>query len=116
MVFLVASLVVLAGIVVALVLGRGGANVHLGPALDSAGGVGLPDGPVTSDAVADVRFDTGFRGYRTDQVDAVLDALVARLAELESERGVRASPAVHPSHLGPGAGPRHPCARPGTDR
>jgi DivIVA domain-containing protein len=30
-----------------------------------------------------VRFDTALRGYRMDQVDAVLDQLQDRIAELE---------------------------------
>ncbi|WP_406829807.1 DivIVA domain-containing protein [Pedococcus sp. KACC 23699] len=38
----------------------------------------------TSDEVSSVRFDTALRGYRMDQVDAVLDRLQARIAELES--------------------------------
>lgn len=37
------------------------------------------------DDLARVRFDTAFRGYRMDQVDAVLDRMQARLAELESD-------------------------------
>ena len=31
-----------------------------------------------------VRFDTALRGYRMDQVDAVLDRLQTRIAELEA--------------------------------
>jgi DivIVA domain-containing protein len=34
--------------------------------------------------VSAVRFDTALRGYRMDQVDAVLARLQARIAELES--------------------------------
>ncbi|GAB3645050.1 DivIVA domain-containing protein [Glycomyces tarimensis] len=50
------------------------------------------DGPVTEGEVGAVRFDTGLRGYRTDQVDAALHRLAweigrrdERLAELERE-------------------------------
>ena len=50
------------------------------------------DGPVTEGEVGSLRFDTGMRGYRTDQVDAALDRLAweigrrdERLAELERE-------------------------------
>lgn len=43
----------------------------------------LPDG-FASDEVSSVRFDTALRGYRMDQVDAVLDRLQTRIAELES--------------------------------
>lgn len=47
--------------------------------------------PVTESDVGAVRFDTGLRGYRTDQVDAALRRLAweigrrdERIAELES--------------------------------
>lgn len=56
------------------------------PALDS-------EDPVTESEVGAVRFDTGLRGYRTDQVDAALRRLAweigrrdERIAELESAR------------------------------
>ena len=41
-----------------------------------------------SDEISSVRFDTALRGYRMDQVDAVLDRLQARIAELESHGDV----------------------------
>ena len=34
--------------------------------------------------ISAVRFDTALRGYRMDQVDAVLDQLQTRIAELEA--------------------------------
>ena len=34
--------------------------------------------------ITTVRFDTALRGYRMDQVDAVLDRLQTRIAELEA--------------------------------
>ena len=37
-----------------------------------------------SGEISAVRFDTALRGYRMDQVDAVLDRLQARIAELEA--------------------------------
>jgi DivIVA domain-containing protein len=50
------------------------------------------DGPVSEAAVASVRFDTGMRGYRTEQVDAALNRLAweigrkdEQLAELRAE-------------------------------
>ena len=50
----------------------------------------LPDGPLSADDVDRVRFSLGLRGYRMDEVDAVLDRVRdevaerdARLAELE---------------------------------
>ncbi len=39
---------------------------------------------IGSGEIAAVRFDTALRGYRMDQVDAVLDRLQARIAELEA--------------------------------
>jgi DivIVA domain-containing protein len=36
-----------------------------------------------AEEVASVRFDTALRGYRMDQVDAVLDTLQRRIARLE---------------------------------
>src|SRR5262245_54805666 len=44
--------------------------------------------------IATVRFDTALRGYRMDQVDAVLDQLQDRIAELEA----RAAPDVAATH------------------
>lgn len=44
---------------------------------------GLP-AAFTSGDVLDVRFDTALRGYRMDQVDDVIDALTARIEELEA--------------------------------
>jgi DivIVA domain-containing protein len=40
----------------------------------------LPDGPVSPEDIDDVRFAVGFRGYRMDQVDDVLDRLGRELA------------------------------------
>jgi DivIVA domain-containing protein len=39
--------------------------------------------------IATVRFDTALRGYRMDQVDAVLDRLQTRIAELEAREQYR---------------------------
>ncbi|MBO3732679.1 DivIVA domain-containing protein [Glycomyces niveus] len=55
--------------------------------------LGLGEGePVTEAAVASVRFDTGMRGYRTDQVDAALNRLaweIGRRDELLAEMRTR---------------------------
>jgi DivIVA domain-containing protein len=40
----------------------------------------LPDGPMTADDVAAVRLSTAVRGYRMDEVDAVLARLADELA------------------------------------
>jgi DivIVA domain-containing protein len=44
----------------------------------------LPDAPMTAQDVAAVRFSTALRGYRMDEVDAVLDRLAAELADREA--------------------------------
>jgi DivIVA domain-containing protein len=41
----------------------------------------LPDGPLTAGDVEGVRFSLAVRGYRMDEVDAVLARLSAELAE-----------------------------------
>lgn len=53
----------------------------------------LPEGPLSPDDVAGVRFSLAVRGYRMAEVDAVLDRLAAeladrdrRLAELRAEQ------------------------------
>ncbi|MDQ5841394.1 MAG: DivIVA domain-containing protein, partial [Chloroflexota bacterium] len=46
---------------------------------------GVPTGPLSTNDVATLHFDQALRGYRMDQVDEVIDALGARLRELESE-------------------------------
>lgn len=41
---------------------------------------GLPyDGPLTAEDLRSVRFNTGVRGYRAAEVDALLDRLAAQL-------------------------------------
>ena len=45
----------------------------------------LPDRSVTVDDVSAVRFSVGLRGYRMDEVDAVLDRLSDALAERDAE-------------------------------
>ncbi|WP_311966748.1 DivIVA domain-containing protein [Arsenicicoccus cauae] len=71
---------------------------------------GLPDGPVATDTVRGLRFDQVLRGYRMDQVDAVLDRLVDELRARDHEidrlraepawrgdgRGAPVDPATHP--------------------
>ncbi len=46
---------------------------------------GLPPGPLRPPDVAAARFDLAFRGYRMDQVDALLDRLSAELAARDEE-------------------------------
>jgi DivIVA domain-containing protein len=91
---------------------------------------GLPVGPVAADAVDHVRFAQALRGYRMDQVDAVLDRMGEALrlrdeeiARLESAltRGdeVSESPSgidldAEPLVVAPGAGPKSEAEPTGT--
>lgn len=84
-VVLVASLVVLVGLAVALVLLRGNRiSVHAAPATTTMSG-GLPPGDLTSRDIDEVRFDTVVRGYRMDQVDDVLERVRVELARRDEE-------------------------------
>jgi DivIVA domain-containing protein len=85
-VFVVVAVIVVFA-VAAVAVGRGGG---LEPAEADLVRPSLPDGPVSADDVESVLFAVGFRGYRMDQVDEVLDRLGgeltrrdARIAELE---------------------------------
>ena len=79
-------LVLVAVALVAAVLGVASGRLHADPLADAVhttSDPGLPEAAAASDVDA-VRFDTALRGYRMDQVDAVLDRLQERIAELES--------------------------------
>jgi DivIVA domain-containing protein len=81
-VFFIAVGVLVVGAFAALVVGRVGYDPLSAPTTTQAD-------PVLSEEfgpgeVAAIRFDTALRGYRMDQVDAVLDRLQARIAELEA--------------------------------
>jgi DivIVA domain-containing protein len=41
--------------------------------------LGVPDRPLTADDIAGLRFRTGLRGYRMEDVDAALDRLAEAL-------------------------------------
>ena len=82
-------LAVLAAIAV-VATGRGGSMATAPP--DRAPGGELPEGDVDRVMVDRLRFSLAFRGYRMDEVDAVLDRLGAeieerdrRIAELQGE-------------------------------
>ena len=89
----------------ALVSGRWGYDpmsepVHTAPDPGLTAPASLPDLPLATPLaaqVADVRFDTGLRGYRMDQVDEVLATLTDRLAAVEEELALlRAAGMVSP--------------------
>ncbi|WP_432543609.1 DivIVA domain-containing protein [Kineococcus sp. SYSU DK002] len=71
------------GAVVAVVTGR--VSGALGPATSTRPFRGLPEGPVVAADVDAVRFSLGLRGYRMDEVDAVLDRLREEIRERDEE-------------------------------
>lgn len=85
-VFFVVVAVLVAGVTVAVVMGR----LPVDPMADAGSTVpdhGLVAGVVGAEDVDAIRFDTALRGYRMDQVDDVIDRLQARIAELEGGAG-----------------------------
>jgi DivIVA domain-containing protein len=99
-VFLALVLVVLAGLVVALVLGRWGGGEAMVAPTSTSPFEPLPEGRLDADRAREVRFDIGLRGYRMDQVDSVLDRLVPELRSRDEELVTLRSGAAGP----PGAG------------
>jgi DivIVA domain-containing protein len=81
--FLVLIVILLIGLTTAAVMGKIGGFMADPTSSQSFGGV--PDGPLSADNLAHLHFDQALRGYRMNQVDEVIDALSARLHELESE-------------------------------
>lgn len=70
-------LVLVLGAVAVVVAGRGGGS--LGPAYDDRPDVALPDGPLRGDDLRALRLNTAVRGYRADEVDALLERLADEL-------------------------------------
>jgi DivIVA domain-containing protein len=101
--FFVLIVVLLIGLTTAAVMGKIGG--FMADPTSSQSFSGVPDGGLSSDALAHVHFDQALRGYRMDQVDEVIDALGARVRELETEIAARsvadaASPTVVESDAG----------------
>ncbi len=98
----VVQVVVAIGIVLATVLVAGGRGDGLSAPDVARRRTPLPsDRPLVADDVESVRLGVGFRGYRMDEVDELLDRVVLelaarddRIAELERIRRVAGSPAV----------------------
>ena len=82
-VFLVLLLLAVVAGVVAVATGRVGGG--MGPVVGTSPHVGLPEGPVQPEDVDAVRFSVGLRGYRMDEVDAVLARLREELRERDEE-------------------------------
>ena len=89
-VFLLLIVVLLIGLTAAAVMGRIGG--FMAEPTSSHAFSGVPTGSLSADDIGQLHFDQGLRGYRMDQVDEVIDALSARLRELETE--VASSPAT----------------------
>ncbi|MDQ3760367.1 MAG: DivIVA domain-containing protein [Actinomycetota bacterium] len=92
LIYLIVAAVVAAVVflVAALIFGRG---EELEALPSDATPTWLPDGPIIGDDIRAVRFSQVLRGYRMSEVDwalqraaAELDALHARVAELEAQR------------------------------
>jgi DivIVA domain-containing protein len=92
LIYLIVAAVVAAVVflVASLVFGRGEELAALPP---DATPTWLPDGPIVGDDVRAIRFSQVLRGYRMSEVDWTLqrtadelDALRARVAELEARR------------------------------
>jgi DivIVA domain-containing protein len=81
--FLVLIVIVLIGLTTAAVMGKFGG--FMADPTSSRSFAGVPASPLSSDDMAQVHFDQALRGYRMDEVDEVIDALSARLRELESQ-------------------------------
>ena len=77
-------MVLVVGGAVAVALGRGGG---MRPAYDDRPDALVPaDGPLDGSALRSVRFSVGLRGYRMDEVDALLARLADQLDERHDEQ------------------------------
>jgi DivIVA domain-containing protein len=93
----VVVIVVLTGGVVAVAVGRGGS---LSEAYDDRPDATIPSGrPLTSDDLREVRFGTAVRGYRMDEVDALIARvradMIARETSDADDEAVNVRPAAH---------------------
>ena len=77
------------GVIVLLLIGRwDGASVpeeESGAALQDFARGDLSAGEITPERLEEVRFDSAVRGYRMDQVDALLDVLAQQLREARAQ-------------------------------
>lgn len=92
-VFIVVSIIVLVGVAVAATLGRfGHTDLQMHPPVSSAGGWRTEDaGPLRVSDLQNIRFDTAVRGYRMDQVDAMI-------ARLQAGQTAAAAPSAEGAH------------------
>lgn len=80
-VFLLVIVVLLIGLTTAAAMGRIGG--FMAEPTSSHAFVGVSAESLSADDIGPLQFDRALRGYRMDQVDAVIDALSSRLRELE---------------------------------
>lgn len=80
--FVVLTLAVL-GVVAAVAAGR--INGGMDDPASSVPSRGLPPGELSTEAMDRVRFSPALRGYRMDEVDAVLDRLTEEVARRDAE-------------------------------
>jgi DivIVA domain-containing protein len=88
--FFVLIVVLLIGLTTAAVMGKIGGFMADPTSSQSFGGV--PEGPLSTSDLVELRFDQALRGYRMDQVDEVIDALSARIRDLEGEVAAVSAP------------------------
>ena len=74
--FFAGLVVVVMGVIAVVASGRVGS---MPPAYDDRPDVVLPTGPLGPDDLRRVRFSLAVRGYRMDEVDALLDRLATQL-------------------------------------
>ncbi len=89
--FVTTLAVVLIVITTAAVLGR--VDGSLAEPTSSLAHEPLPDAPLTTTDLDELRFDTALRGYRMGQVDRVVDRLRLEITTLEQEVAVLRAPA-----------------------
>jgi DivIVA domain-containing protein len=78
--------VALMGVVAVVATGRGGSMAEARPDRPDVLLAGT-DRPLTAHDLREVRFSTALRGYRMEEVDALLDRLVAELETARERRG-----------------------------
>lgn len=91
--FFAALVVVVMGVIAVVASGRVGS---MPPAYDDRPDVVLPPGPLGPGDLRRVRFSLAVRGYRMDEVDALLDRLAGQL-ESRAEHDVPPHPPVQES-------------------
>ncbi len=88
--FWVIVLVAIIGAIAVVAAGRGGSMADV---YDDRPDASLPSGrPLTADDLRKLRLNTGVRGYRMDEVDALLDRLQAEMLSRETDEVRDVSP------------------------